>query len=230
MASHTERAADARAAQKTRKPFGLWPSPITPGSLAQSLRLSDVAWDTSAGPGAETLVWLEGRSDRGVLVCAAGDQAPRDLTDTLSVRARVGYGGGDFGVGGGTVYFVAQEGRLYRQPLSGGQAQPITPSFGHMAAPAPSPDGRWVLYVYTHEGEDGLAIVDAQGQHWPQKLVSGEDFYMQPCWHPAMCGSEPHTRIAWVSWNHPNMPWDATMLKMATLEAGGPDLPIVVEV
>ena len=47
-----------------------------------------------------------------------------------------------------------------------------------------SPDGRWVAYVYSHEGEDGLAIVDAEGQSWPQKLVSGQDFYMQPCWSP----------------------------------------------
>jgi hypothetical protein len=72
--------------------FGLWPSPVTPQSLAGGLRLSDVAWDSDG----ETLVWLEGRSDRGVLVCLpAGEEAPRDLTTTLSVRARVGYGGGD---------------------------------------------------------------------------------------------------------------------------------------
>ena len=74
---------------------------MTPGSLAQSLRLSDVAWDSDG----ETVVWLEGRSDRGVLVCASPGQAFRDLTTTLSVRARVGYGGGDMAVAGGTVYF-----------------------------------------------------------------------------------------------------------------------------
>ena len=88
--------------------YGLWPSPIGPQSLAEGLRLSDVAWDSDG----ETLVWLEGRSDRGVLVCLPpGGDAPRDLTSELSVRARVGYGGGDFSVAGGSVYFVEADGR-----------------------------------------------------------------------------------------------------------------------
>lgn len=210
--------------EKTIKPFGLWPSSIQPAILSQALRFSDVAWDDDG----QTLVWLEGRSDRGVLVCAPPGQAPRDLTDDLSVRARVGYGGGDFGVGRGYAYFVAQEGRLYRQPLVSGQAQPITPQFGHMASPILSPDGKWVVFVHTCEGTDGLAIVDAQGRAWPQKLAYGDDFYMQPCWHPE------GTHIAWVSWNHPNMPWDSTMLKIATLDARPGDqgwgLPTVAEV
>jgi len=205
---------------KKQIPYGMWPSPVKPQSLAQSLRLSDLAWNSDG----ETLVWLEGRSDRGVLVCAPPDQAPRDLTSTLSVRARVGYGGGDVAVDRGTVYFVAQEGRLYRQALAGGEARPIVPQFGHMASPTPSPDGRWVLYVHTYEGTDGLAIVDAEGSDWPAKLVYGQDFYMQPCWHP------DGTRIAWISWDHPHMPWDSTTLNVATLDRTGPGLPSVVEI
>ena len=129
---------------KTLRQFGLWDSPIRPQSLAQGLRLSDVAWDSDG----ETLVWLEGRSDRGVLVCGRPGKAPRDLTTDLSVRARVGYGGGDFTVAGGHVYFVASTGRLYRQPLEPGQAVPLTPEFGNAASPAVSPDGRWLLFVH----------------------------------------------------------------------------------
>jgi dipeptidyl aminopeptidase/acylaminoacyl peptidase len=205
--------------EKTSKPYGMWPSPIKPASLAQSLRLSDVAWDSDG----ETLVWLEGRSDRGVLVCAPSGQAPRDLTSTLSVRAMVGYGGGDMAVCHGYVYFVAQEGRLYRQRLAGGEAQPIVPQFGHMASPTPSPDGRWVIYVYTYERADGLAIVDAAGESWPQKLAYGQDFYMQPCWHP------DSRRIAWISWDHPNMPWDSTALHLATLDTNAGQVRIAAQ-
>ena len=103
--------------QKEIRPYGLWPSPLTPESMAQGKRLSDVAWDSDG----ETLVWLEGRSDRGVLVCARvaqdGADAPRDLTSDLSVRAQVGYGGGDFAVVHGHAYFAERSsGRLYRQP------------------------------------------------------------------------------------------------------------------
>jgi dipeptidyl aminopeptidase/acylaminoacyl peptidase len=205
---------------KTVKPFGLWASPLQPSALAQSLRLSDVGWDSDG----ETLVWLEGRSDQGVLVCQRPGEAPRDLTPTLSVRARVGYGGGDFSVDRGNVVLVAQEGRLYRLSLAAGQAEPLVPQLGHMAAPTRSPDGRWIVYVHTYEEVDGLAIVDAAGEHWPQKLVYGEDFYMFPCWHPA------GTHLAWISWNHPNMPWDSTMLKLGHVDATGPGLPRVDEV
>ena len=196
--------------------YGLWPSLVAPQNLAEGLRLSDVAWDSDG----ETLVWLEGRSDRGVLVCLpAGEEAPRDLTTTLSVRARVGYGGGDFGVASGWVYFSEASGRLYRQPLAGGPAEPLTPAFGYAAAPTVSPDRRWMVFVHTYEDVDCLAVVDAGGQAWPQKLATGADFYMQPCWHPQ------GDRIAWVEWNHPQMPWEGSLLKMATVQIGGDGVP-----
>lgn len=206
--------------KKTLRQFGLWDSPIQPQSLAQGLRLSEVAWDSDG----ETLVWLEGRSDRGVLACARPGEAPRDLTTDLSVRARVGYGGGDFTVAGGHVYFVASAGRLYRQPLKPGPAVPLVPEFGHAASPAVSPDSRWLLFVHSYERVDGLAVVDVEGQQWPQKLVFGDNFYMQPRWHP------DGDKIAWISWNHPQMPWDGTTLKLATLRTEGPGLPRVTDV
>ena len=202
--------------QKQSMQYGLWPSPVTPQSLAQGLRLSDVAWDSDG----ETLVWLEGRSDRGVLVCLpAGEEAPRDLTTTLSVRARVGYGGGDFGVAGGWVYFSEAGGRLYRQPLVDGPAEPLTPAFGSAASPAVSPDRRWVVFVHTYEDADCLGVVDVDGRAWPKKLAEGADFYMQPCWHPR------GERIAWVEWNHPRMPWDGSLLRTAAVRTGSDGLP-----
>ncbi|MFH1086567.1 MAG: prolyl oligopeptidase family serine peptidase [Chloroflexota bacterium] len=195
--------------------YGLWPSPITPAMLAQETRLTDLAWDSDG----QTLLWLEGRSDRGVLVCASAGNpdVPRDLTSELSVRARVGYGGGDMAAAHGHAFFVSGE-RIYRQPLGAGPAAPITPQFGECAAPTVSPDGRRVLYVYSLEGRDGLAIVDAEGRQWPQSLIEGADFYMQPAWHP------DGQRIAWIHWNHPFMPWDGTRLGLARLDlsAGAP--------
>ena len=194
--------------QKRILSYGLWPSPLGPHSLAAGVRISDVAWDSDGA----TLVWLEGRSDRGVLVCLpTGEDAPRDLTTDLAVRARVGYGGGDFAVAGGYVYFCEANGRLYRQALASGSATPLTPGFGYCAAPVVSPDQRWVVVVHTYEERDCLAVVDTQGCQWPQQLVSGADFYMQPCWHPH------GTQLAWVEWNHPQMPWEGSRLQLATV-------------
>ena len=191
-------------------PFGLWPSPISAGDLAAATRFRDVAWDADG----RTLVWLENRGLQGVLVCQPPGEAPRDLNTTLSVRAQVGYGGGDFAVARSHVYFAEYCGCLYRQALAGGPARPITPQFGCAAAPAPSPDGRHLVYVHSDEGRDVLAIVDCEGRAWPQILVAGADFYMQPVWHPR------GDRLAWIEWDHPQMPWDGTRLVVGHIARG----------
>lgn len=203
---------------KTARPYGLWTSPISARSLAEGRRLGPVAWDTDG----QTLVWLEGRSGRGVLVAQEATlDAPRDLTTDLEVRAEVGYGGGDFTVQGGYVYFVvSRTGRIFRQALAGGPARPITPAFGKASSPAVSPDGRFVVYVHHDEdGMDRLAIVDAHGRVWPQVLAEGHDFYMQPRW------SFDGTRLAWIAWDHPHMPWDNAILYLAEVALNSGTLP-----
>lgn len=196
---------------------------FTPSRMAGQLRLSDVQWDETTGD----LVWLEGRSDQGVLVARSmvddTDEADRDMSVGHSVRARVGYGGGDFTVGRGQAVYAAA-GRLWRQSLAGGAAQAITPAFGEPASPALSPDGRFVAFVHSYERSDALCVVDGEGTIWPARLVTGEDFYMQPAWHPA------GDRIAYVCWNHPHMPWDGTWLRLIDLRTDGAGLPQVARV
>ena len=202
---------------KTQKQYGIWPSPVSSKSLAGSLRLNDVQWDSAS----ESLVWLEGRGAQGVLVMQSGHDAPCDLTSDLSVRGRVGYGGGDFTVANGIVYFAGPEGRMYRQALSGGGAEAITPAFGHGASPSVSADGRWVVFVHTYEKRDGLALVDTVGEMWPAKLAFGTDFVMQPVWHPQ------GNALAYIAWDHPNMPWDGTALHLIRFEYTGAGVPQV---
>ncbi len=187
-------------------PFGLWPSPISPELLGMRLRLEDVQFDSDG----QTLVWLEGRSGRRVLVVRKPGDAPRDLTDTLKVSGGIGYGGGDFNVRGGAVVF-ASGGRLYLQSLNSGRARVLTPQFGEVAAPVISPNGAQVLFIHSYERHDCLALADVDGAHWPVQLATGSDFYMQPTWHP------DGQQIAWVEWNHPQMPWDGCRLMMARL-------------
>ncbi len=213
---------------KTVLPFGTWPSPVQPESIALGKRFNDVQW---SGDG-RNLLWVEERSGKGVIVRREGDEAPCDLTETHRVHGGVGYGGGDFCAAHDFVVFAEKNGRLYRAPIGAGEIVPLTPSFGNAAAPAVSPDGRWVIYVHSYEKLDRLAIVDCEGRGWPRILVEGADFYAQPVWHP---GGE---RIAWVEWNHPQMPWDGTLLKTArwSIEkgltgepevlAGGRDVPV----
>jgi len=204
--------------KRIAKQYGLWESSITPYVLSQGIQIADLGWDSDG----ETLVWLEERAGHGVLVAKHRKKAAHDLTCELSVRARVGYGGGDFTVSHGMIYFVA-DGRIYRQSLLAGAAQSVTPAYGQAASPCISPDGRWMLYVHSDGLEDVLAIIDVEGKLWPQKLVAGDDFYMQPCWHPS------GEKIAWISWRHPQMPWEGTTAHLAKLDMGEEGLPSVKE-
>lgn len=192
---------------KQKRQYGLWASPLSPEMLAGESRLSDVQW---AGDG-ETLVWLESHDGRGVLKVRRPGQAPRTINDRVSVKGVVGYGGGEFCVHGDRVYFAARDGRLYRADLDRGLPEAITLEWGKVASPAVSPDGRWVAYVHHHDGVDRIAVVDTEGKVWPKIAASGGDFYMQPTWHP------DGDRLAWVRWDHPQMPWNGSFLESATV-------------
>ena len=205
---------------KKLAPYGLWKSPITPSLLGRKIRLDDVQWDSDG----KTLLWVEGRSGHGVLVAKTGDNAERDLTGDVPVKPTLGYGGGEFNSRANRAIF-ASDGRLYEIQLTHGLPRPVIPKFGELAAPVISPDNQRVLYVHSYEGADALALANLGGENFPQKVAQGADFYMQPNWHPS------GEKIAWVEWNHPQMPWDGTRLMLSDFEnaeilAGDEDTPI----
>ena len=189
--------------KKQQRLYGTWPSPVSIDMVSGELRLNTIAWDTASN----TLVWSEGK---GTLMTQSGVDAPIDLTgDKLHARGRVGYGGGEMAVAQGQVYFTGN--RLHKVPISGDHVRKLTPAFGGSAAPAVSVDGKWVVYVHTYERKDSLAVVATDGQQWPRKLYDESDFVMQPVWHPS------GNRLAFVTWNHPRMPWDGTELRVANV-------------
>ena len=169
-------------------------------ALSEEVQIRDVR--ASSGD----IVWVERRGGTGVLVYWRG--APQDLTTGMDVGSGLGYGGGDFDLAGGTVVFVSDH-ALWRLSLGGGPAERLTPRFGEMASPTLSPGGRWVAYVHREEDTDRLAMVDAEGGAWPTIAAQGADFYTQPAWSP------DGTRLAWVEWDFPAMPWTSSRLMIA---------------
>jgi dipeptidyl aminopeptidase/acylaminoacyl peptidase len=201
---------------REKRLYGTWRSPLSVPVVMNTLRLNNVTWDHDS----ETLLWSEGN---GTLVAQSELDAPLDLTgDRLQARGQLNYGGGEMVAAGGYVYFTAK--RLYRVPITGGRAAALTPAYAHVAAPAVSPDGAWVVYLFSYEGMDGIAVVDTKGRHWPRKLFTDSDFVMQPLWHPS------GDYLAFVTWNQPYMPWDATELRLAKIAHDTSEMPYLESV
>jgi dipeptidyl aminopeptidase/acylaminoacyl peptidase len=207
-----------------KAPYGTWASPISAQSLAQgAIGVSDLR--TEGG----RLFWLENRPDQaGRMVAMTGDATEaRQLTpDSFSVRTRVHeYGGASYLVVGETLYFSHFTDQfLYAQPF-GGDPVALTPK-GYRYADAVAAPGGGLICVredHTEPADVKNAIVALSGQPGDAgRLLFGDsDFVAYP--RPSPDGR----RLAWMAWDHPNMPWDDTRLYVADL---GPDGLTNVEV
>ncbi|MGC9504312.1 S9 family peptidase [Baaleninema sp.] len=203
----------------TIAPYGTWKSPITSDLIVSgSIRLGGLAFD------GDDIYWVEGRPSEGgrnVLVRRQPDGTTADVTpQDYNVRSRVHeYGGGSFVVAGGVAFFSNfSDGRIYRQPL-GETPEPLTPegAFRYADFVVDRPRQRLLCVREDHSGEgepeNTLVAVGFDGS--VEVLVSGSDFFASPALSP------DGTRLAWLSWNHPNMPWDGTQLWLADFDDNG---------
>ena len=204
-------------------PYGSWKSPITSDSIVSgSIGLSQPLID------GQDIYWIEMRpteGGRGVIVKRDARGFVADVTPLpFNARTRVHeYGGGDYTVRGGAVYFSNfSDQRLY---VRRGEAepQPITPAADLRYADAVIDQGRRRLIcvredhtVAGREAVNTLVGLKLEGNETPgEVLVSGNDFYSSPRVSP------DGSRLAWLTWNHPNMPWDGSELWVGTLDDGG---------
>jgi dipeptidyl aminopeptidase/acylaminoacyl peptidase len=204
--------------------YGTWRSPIsaemvTRGQIGLQQPMSDRG----------TVYWLEGRPEEGgrVVLVRRSPGGPRhDLTEApLNVRTRVHeYGGGAYAVRDGIVVaanFADQ--RLYRL----GEAAapyPLTPEsdarLRYADLEIDAARGRILAVREDHRagGEPVNAIVAlslGRAGDEGRVLAAGHDFFSSP-------GLSPDGRVlAWLSWDHPDMPWDGTRLWLAELAADG---------
>jgi dipeptidyl aminopeptidase/acylaminoacyl peptidase len=140
----------------------------------------------------------------------------------FNARTRVHeYGGGDYAVSNGTVVFANfADQRLYIQER-GSEPTPLTPAAALRYADGQIDRRRNLLYSVREdhsgpgEAVNTLVGVDLRGGDASKVIVSGNDFYSSPRLSP------DGTRLAWLTWNHPNMPWDGTELWVGKLAADG---------
>jgi dipeptidyl aminopeptidase/acylaminoacyl peptidase len=214
----------------TVAPCGEWVSPISADSVADSGHTVGDAQFVG-----EDVWWLEARPAEGgrYAVRRNGVDGPEDvLPAPWNARTRVHeYGGGSWtGTPDGLLVFAEfADQRLYRLDEPGGTPVPLTP------APAVAAGWRYAQLQILRVGEvwcvrerhsaDGtttrdIAVVPIDGSAAEddsaiRSVVAGSHFLAAPRLSP------DGRRLAWIAWEHPQMPWDGTELRVAELTADG---------
>jgi len=208
-------------------PYGSWTSPITTDLLtAGTVSLGETRID------GDDVYWVEGRASEGgraVLVRHCADGRCLDLTPApFNVRSRVHeYGGGAYAVRDGLVVFANfDDRRLYRLDLGAvdGRPVPLTPEGGFRYA-APELDLRRCRLIAIREDHTNaeaepvntLVSLDLEGGNddGGRVIVEGTDFVSSPTL------DQSGHRLAWITWDHPAMPWDRTTVWVADVTDDG---------
>ncbi|HEX5708623.1 MAG TPA: hypothetical protein VFX96_15070, partial [Pyrinomonadaceae bacterium] len=169
-------------------PYGSWKSPITADLIVGgSVALGQVAID------GEDTYWVEGRpteDGRNCVVRRTPDGRTEDITPReFNARTRVHeYGGGDYTVREGTVYFTNfTDQRVYRQTRGAETPAPVTPEGAYRYADMTLDRARNLLYAVREdhtgggEPENTIVALRADGdEEGGRVLVSGNDFYYAP--------------------------------------------------
>jgi dipeptidyl aminopeptidase/acylaminoacyl peptidase len=208
------------------RPYGSWPSELDADLVARQGNRRYAQIDIAG----DRVRFTEARAEEGgraVVVEARGsgdvvDLIPRDANARTRVHE---YGGGAVWYHGDAVFYSEfTDGRVHRVDEAGARPRPITPNppephAFRYADGVVTPDGTTIACVRErHAGgevQNELVSFPADGSAEPTLLASGHDFYMAPRLDPS------GRRLAWLSWDHPNMPWDGTELWVASLDALG---------
>lgn len=201
--------------KKTR--YGSWKSPITSDVIvSETIDVQQIILDNA-------IYWSEMRpAEEGRYVIVKYDEGITDVTPApFNARTRVHeYGGGAYIVKGEVVYFSNfEDQRIYKQVI-GETPEPLTPDKNMRYADGVIHENNLICVRedHTQKGEAVNTIVKIDGKTGESTvLVSGNDFYSTPRVSPD--GSQ----LAWLTWNHPNMPWDGTELYIGTFKNGSID-------
>lgn len=216
-------------------PFGSWSSPIGTHMLVTgAVGINEVVPDN------DSVCWAESRPSEAGRVCIMryDNGNTREITPpNANVRTLMHeYGGGAWWVQDNTLWYCDYDDQRLRElsvadhqnkayaTLKSPEprmlsAEPDTPRAQRFADMRPSIDQHWLIAVCEQHKEQliepqNLIVAIARDGSFEQiELATGADFY------GSVCLSPDGKRIAWVQWDHPNMPWDTTTLMSADIQS-----------
>ncbi len=206
---------------KTIAPYGSWQSQISAKSIvSDSISLGEIFVSN------ENIFWQEMRPSEGgrytIMHQSMSGTKHELIPKSYNVRTRVHeYGGGAFLIDEDDVYFSNfSDQQIYKTTITGDRPFQITnePTFRFANGIKDSKNNRIIYIAEKHDGKNepvnSIVSVDLNNSGAITTITSGADFYSSPVISP------DGVTLAWIQWNHPNMPWDSTELYIADLEDG----------
>jgi dipeptidyl aminopeptidase/acylaminoacyl peptidase len=193
-------------------PYGSWPSPISARLAAESAPRLDGARFVG-----DDVWWGESVPHEGGRMTVRSRRRGVLLPAPWNVSSRVHeYGGGAWTAAeDGRLFFVEKTDQRVWE-LAGGRTRALTPEgLGHRYGGLSWQHGRLLAIREAHAPASPVRrdIVEIVTGADPRvvSLAGGGDFVA----HPAL--SPDGRRLAWIAWNHPDMPWDRTRVLLRTL-------------
>ncbi len=202
---------------KSKAPCGSWKSPITSNLITSSqIKLSDLSISDDG------IFWNELRpqeNGRSLIVKWYKNKKTDFLPSGFSARSRVHeYGGGAFLIHKEVAFFSNEKDQHFYAAYPNGQTIDLTHSDSRRYANPIFDPYRNCIYAIEEDHQDKhtvinrLVKIDPEGKQPVEVVHEGHDFYSSPTLHPE------GTHIAFLAWNHPNMPWDGTELLIGLLD------------
>ncbi len=201
-------------------PYGSWESPLTAATIFESS--DNIAYLTAENG---SLYFIESRAannGRNMLVALDQHKKPQPLTNpALSVRSRVHeYGGRPYLIAGDDIYYSNFTDQKLYKLTPGQEAAALTPAgLRYMDCIADLNHQQIICVREDHraEGEavNTLVAIDMNNGGEGRILFEGTDFVSGPSLSP------DGRSVAFITWSHPNMPWDDTQLRIIELDSNG---------
>ncbi len=207
-------------APRKEAPYGSWRSSITADLIVgETVGLGQVICDGS------DIYWTELRPSEGgrtvVRRCDARGLISDMTPDDFNVRTRAHeYGGGAYAVRDGIVYFCNGADQRLMIQEKGQAPRPLTEEGPWRYADMCVDTERRQVIAVREDHSEGLAepancLVAIGSDGRTTVLMEGSDFYAAPKLSP------DGRQLAWLTWDHPDMPWDACVLWLADIDAAG---------
>ncbi|WP_412503801.1 prolyl oligopeptidase family serine peptidase [Shewanella indica] len=215
-----EQQAPADNEQRISAAYGSWASPLgaaevygSASAIGELQSVGDAIYFSESSPAEGGKVGIKRLEKDGSITSV--------VAPAFGVGSRVHeYGGGDFLGIGQSLFVTKGQDQLFYRIAPNQEALALTPNGTRHGECISYPKGSRIICVREDHRQPGepkasLVTINLNFSGEGDIFVDGHDFISSPAINA------DNTQLAWITWEHPNMPWDNTQLWLGDLNRKG---------